>query len=226
MPSIPEYCQIKPSHYLKFGAIDPPSGAAYRVAVRDLLRIGHGGLMRLPAVLGFTVLFGLLPSVAQKVTPGDLKLRAVEPASPASVCPLDMHVRQGIGSRMMAVDEHGAQVEMFAARLKLLLKDLRADKTGQRMVRATVTVHGLNGQEQILPADTEPRSADAKKTLSVRLTGDGDPEVSGDLLLPGFTAALMVDLESVTYDDGTVWKFSGASACHAPPDFLMPVGHP
>jgi hypothetical protein len=179
--------------------------------------------MRFVAVLGFIVLFGLLPSVAQKATPADLKLRAVE-ASPASMCPLDMHVRQGIGSKMMAVDDHGAQVEMFAARLKLLLKDMRPNQTSQQMVKATVTVHGLNGKDQILPADSRSgRSADVAKTLTVRLATDGEPEVSGDLLLPGFTAALMLDLESVTYDDGTVMKFSGSEACRATPDMLMPV---
>jgi hypothetical protein len=181
--------------------------------------------MRLPAVLGFTVLFGLLPSVAQKVTPPDLKLRAVEQASLATLCPLDMHVRQGIGGRMLAVDEHGAQVEMFAARLKLLLKDLRANQPASQMEKATVTVHGLSGKEQILPADSRSdRPADRVTTLTVRMTGDGEPEVSGILRLPGFTAALMVDLESVIYDDGTVVKFSGSEACHVAPDFLMPVG--
>jgi hypothetical protein len=136
-----------------------------------------------------------------------------------------MHLRQGIGSRMMAVDKHGAQVQMFAARLKLLLRDLRPHRPAQQMVEATVTVHGLNGAEQIVPADAHRnRSAEAVKTLTVRLTPDGDPEVSGDLRLPGFTATLMVDLDSVTYDDGTVVKFSGSSACHAPPDMVMLVG--
>jgi hypothetical protein len=136
-----------------------------------------------------------------------------------------MHVRQGVGSKMMAVDKRGAQVEMFAARLKLLLKDVRSDRPAQRMVNATVTVHGLNGAEQIVPADARrDRSAQAIQTLTVRLTPDGEPEVSGDLRLPGFTATLMVDLDSVTYDDGAVVKFSGSSACHAPPDMVMLVG--
>jgi hypothetical protein len=135
-----------------------------------------------------------------------------------------MRVRQGIGSRMMAVDKHGAQVEMFAARLKLLLKDLRPDGPAHQMVEATVTVHGLNGAEQIVPANVRPdRSSQAVKTLTVRLAPNGEPEVSGDLRLPGFTATLMVDLDSVTYDDGAVVRFAGSSACRVAPDMLMPV---
>jgi hypothetical protein len=145
--------------------------------------------------------------------------------TPLPTCPIDMRVRQGIGSRMMAVDEHGAQVEMFAARLKLLLKDLDPDQNRKHMVNATVTVHGLTGKEQILPADTHGGgSADVAKTLTVQLTSDGEPEVSGDLRLPGFTATLMVDLDSITYDDGAVVKFSGSSACHVPPEMVMLVG--
>jgi hypothetical protein len=62
------------------------------------------------------------------------------------------------------------------------------------------------------------------KTLTVQLTSDGEPEVSGDLRLPGFTATLMVDLDSITYDDGAVVKFSGSSACHVPPEMVMLVG--
>ncbi|HEY1895976.1 MAG TPA: hypothetical protein VGG62_06880 [Terracidiphilus sp.] len=180
--------------------------------------------MRLAPVLGFALLVGVLPSLGQKPTPEDLQFRAWERNAGASTCPLDMHVRQGIGSKMMAVDKHGAQQEMFAARLKLLLKDLRPDKSAQRMVQATVTVHGLNGAEQIVPTNAHSdRSGEAVKTLTVRLTPEGEPEVSGDLRLPGFTATLMVDLDSVTYDDGAVVKFSGASACHAPPDMVMLV---
>lgn len=181
--------------------------------------------MRFAMVLGSTLLLGFLPSLAQKPTPEDLQFRAWEHNVGASSCPLAMHVRQGVGSKMMAVDKNGAQVEMFAARLKLLLTDLRPDRPARQMVNATVTVHGLNGAEQIVPANAHPdRSGEAVKTLTVRLTPDGEPEVSGDLRLPGFTATLMVDLDSVTYDDGTVVKFSGSSACHAPPDMVMLVG--
>jgi hypothetical protein len=179
--------------------------------------------MRIAFVTLFVVAAGAVSSAAQHPAPFPSQPGMFSP-TPLTTCPIDMHVRQGVGSKMMAVDKHGAQVEMFAARLKLLLKDLRPDRPAQKMVNATVTVHGLNGAEQIVPADARrDRSAEAVKTLTVRLTNDGEPEVSGDLRLPGFTATLMVDLDSVTYDDGAVVKFSGSSACHAPPDMVMLV---
>ncbi len=180
--------------------------------------------MRIAIVTVLVVAAGAVSSAAQNAAPFPWQPGMVS-YTPLTTCPIDMHVRQGIGSKMMAVDKHDTQVEIFAAKLKLLLKDLRPDRPAQQMVNATVTVHGLNGAEQIVPADAHrDRSAEAVKTLSVRLTPDGDPEVSGDLRLPGFTATLMVDLDSVTYDDGTVVKFSGSSACHAHPDMVMLVG--
>lgn len=184
--------------------------------------------MRFATVLGFTVLAGSLSCAAQNgqsVMEGSLNFRGGEHASGAPVCPLSMHVRQGVGSTMTLVGKDGVRAKMFAAQLKLLLKDLHAAAPGRRMVNATVTAHGLNGAGQILPIDEHPsRAAEVTRSLTVRLATNGDAEVSGDLLLPGFTATLMVDLDSVAYDDGAVWRFAGSSACHAAPDFLMPVG--
>jgi hypothetical protein len=180
--------------------------------------------MRIAFVTLLVLATGAVSSAAQNAAPSPWQPVMVW-YTPLPTCPIDMRVRQGVGSRMMAVDKHGAQVEMFAARLKLLLRELHPDQNPKRMVNATVTVHGLNGAEQIVPADAHrDRSAQAVKSLSVRLTPDGEPEVSGDLRLPGFTATLMVDLDSVTYDDGAVVKFSGSSACHAPPDMVMLIG--
>ncbi len=130
-----------------------------------------------------------------------------------------------MGSEMTLVGRDGVRAKVFAAQLKLILKELRTAAPDRRMVNATVTVHGSNGAGQILPTDDHPgRPAEVSKSLTVRLAMSNEAEVSGDLLLPGFTAALMVDLDSVTYDDGAVWRFSRNSACHAAPDFLMPVG--
>src|SRR6266567_495445 len=62
----------------------------------------------------------------------------------APACPIDMHVRQRAGGTLMSTDAQGRRVETFAARLKLELKDMRPDRSGQRMVNATVTVRGWN----------------------------------------------------------------------------------
>jgi hypothetical protein len=136
-------------------------------------------------------------------------------------CPLDMHVRQRAGGTLVSTDDRGRRVETFAARLKLELKDLRPDRPSQHMVTAKVTVRGWTPKERILPLDSGiDRNGNLVKTMTVPLTGGGLPDASADLWLPGFTAARMVRLESITLDDGAVWNFR---SCEAAPDLYMPV---
>ena len=181
------------------------------------------------AVIPTLVLVSSLTAVAQQ--PAQLR---IPPGAVADygqfACPLGMDVKQGIGSRMMAVDKSGAKVEMFAARIRLLLRDRESDKPSPNdkpapsIVKARVTVHGLNSKERILPVDSHSDDSGLlTKTFTVSMASWGEAEVSGDLLLPGFTAARMVDLESVTYADGSTWTVASPAACHAAPDMLMPV---
>jgi hypothetical protein len=185
--------------------------------------------MRLAHVVGVMVVLSSLWAGAQTGKPGVSSfgvgvVEQTKEAQGSSLCPLTMHVRQGAGGKMTAVGKDGLRVKMFAARLKLLLEDPRTDKPSQRMAQATVTVHGMNGAGNVIPVEGRSGRADITKTLTVRLGLDEDRAVAGDLWLPGFTVATMVDLESVTYEDGTVWKFAAAEGCHTSPDFLMPVG--
>jgi len=182
--------------------------------------------MRLAAVLGFTALLGVHTSAAQNATPHETKLRIINLGVQAPMCPINMRVRQDFSAQMTKVKD-GAQGNTLAARLKILLSDARAQAPHHQIVQATVTVHGMNGTAQILSADVRPDGrANIAKTLTLRLAGDEGQQVAGDLLLPGFTAVSMVDLETVTYDDGATWKFGGSSACHSAPEFLVPVsGH-
>ena len=136
-------------------------------------------------------------------------------------CPLDMHVRQRASGTLLSTDAQGRRLETFAARLKLELKDLRPDRSSQRMATAKVTVRGWTPKERIVPLDSgNDRNGNLVKTMTVPLTGGGLPDASADLMLPGFTTARMVRLESVTFDDGSVWSFR---SCQAAPDLYMPV---
>ncbi len=180
--------------------------------------------MRIATFAGLVVLlsssFAALGQVSPFAVEGGQVVRTASPE-----CPLSMHVRQAAGGQMIATDKSGAQVKMFAAHLRLQLSDSRPNRTSQRMVNATVTVRGWNGKAKVLPADSSfAPNGDLVKTFTVQLTGGGLPDALAELHLPGFTAARMVELESITFDDGQVWSFKGSSACRAAPDPFMPVG--
>lgn len=144
-------------------------------------------------------------------------------------CPINMHVSQGIGGGMLAVDENGIQRRVFAPRLRLSLNDLRPGRSDQKIVSATVTVRGNAGIGHFHRLNAVPGSK-AKpepivRTLSVDLANWGAGGVEGDFRLPGFAFASRIDLESVTYEDGTTWKLSGVETCRVAPDLLMLINY-
>jgi len=185
--------------------------------------------MRVAANLGVFILISVVSSVAQtgspaqnptllRSDPATLRTRMIPP------CPIDMHVRQGIGGALVAADENGVKRPVLAPRYRLLLNDVR--KSGQKIVSATVTVRGWNGKARALPADSDSdlKSGTIQRTLTVNLAAWGEPGVEGDFRLPGFTSASRVDLQAVTYEDGSTWKLAPTDTCRVAPDPLMLVG--
>jgi hypothetical protein len=177
--------------------------------------------MRVVAGLG---VFVLLTGISGAAQTSPLQWTTALDGAKAVGCPIDMRVRQRAGGMLLSTDAQGRRAETFAARLKLELKDARVDRSGQRMVSATVTVRGWNPKARAVPLDGsgEPNGNRAK-TITVPLTGGGLPDASADLWLPGFTAARIVELDSIAYDDGQVWNFSGPASCRVAPDLYMPV---
>lgn len=171
----------------------------------------------------------LLPDNGKNQKKGDVA--TVCTTSPLPACPIDMHVRHGVGGAMVAVDENGVKRQVIAPRLRLFLDDKRPGKSGQRIVSATVTVHGSSGKARILPLDSpsggnrQLESSDVQRTVSVNLAQWGEPGVSGDFRVPGFTSTSRVDLLSLAYADGSTWNLSGPDACRVVPDPLMRIGN-
>jgi hypothetical protein len=134
-----------------------------------------------------------------------------------------MRVRQGIGTQMLEAKD-GRRVRTFASRLRLNLFNFKAEKTAStEIVKATVTVRGLNGKAGMIPAlGSDGRSSEITRTMTVSFALDDDKSYWTDLVLPGLTSARMVNLESVTYADGSTWNFRDHGGwCQSAPDPLM-----
>ena len=136
-------------------------------------------------------------------------------------CPVDMRVRQRMGGGTVAVDKDGTRRQIFAQRLRLILNSLRQGEGDRKAVSATVTVHGTGAKARMQSLRSGSVSNSMVKSFHVDLAHWDEPGVSGEFLLPGFTSASQVDLESVTYDDGTTWKLSNNQSCRVAPDPLM-----
>jgi hypothetical protein len=177
--------------------------------------------MRFITVLGTTTLLASLSMSAQVPgLPGPADRAHYFPNVPG--CPIAMRAKQGVGGHLSEAQK-GQRTEMFAAHLHLGLDDGHS-KSAPQMLKATVIVHGLNGRQRVLPlTDAADGSADIIRTFTVNLAPQEEAGMSGELLLPGFTAARLIELKSVTYSDGSTWKFSDQSTCSTAPDMLMPV---
>jgi len=160
---------------------------------------------------------------AQNATPAAAPDQPLQPAAnfvvvlPAPTCPVSLHALQGSGTGLVAVRD-AKPVSGPVQRIHLIL----GGGAALRVAGAKAVVYGLSGKSQILhasPRDNE--RSDLTKTLDIRFAPEGDKSVAADLTLPGFTSVTSVQLESISYTDGTAWKVAGERACHVAPDPLM-----
>jgi len=99
-----------------------------------------------------------------------------------------------------------------------------------RVIRAaTITVHGYSNKARITQAQVtqeSPRRQEASDALWTTTLSFAEAEgktESADVRVPGMTAVQTIELKTVTYADGSVWKFSGSQSCRVAPDPLMLV---
>lgn len=144
---------------------------------------------------------------------------------PAPTCPVSMHALQGAGTGLVAV--HGDQrMAGFSQRIHLILTKPKSTK----IAVAKVKVFGLSGKNRVerasanqLGLTNQQPAFDLTRTLDVTFTPEGERDVATDLVLPGFTSVLSIQLESLTYKDGSTWTVAGRQACRVAPDPMMLV---
>jgi hypothetical protein len=89
------------------------------------------------------------------------------------------------------------------------------------IVSAQVVVHGFSNKWRYVPVlGADP---DLARTVDVALDVKGNGEASRNLSLSRFTAITAVDVNAITYADGSTWRTSSPGACSASPDLFMLV---
>ncbi len=89
------------------------------------------------------------------------------------------------------------------------------------IVSAQVIVHGFSNKWRYVPlSGADP---DLARTVDVALDVQGNGQASRNLSLSRFTAITSVDVNAITYGDGSAWRTSSPGACSASPDLLMLV---
>jgi hypothetical protein len=101
---------------------------------------------------------------------------------------------------------------------------LKLQSPDQRTIAsATLNLRGWTATGRAAKVGSSDDAALEARTLSVPFTLDADRMSSSDIWVPGLTAVVSVELQSVKYTDGSTWTPVQGHACRAAPDHLMLV---
>jgi len=139
----------------------------------------------------------------------------------AQPCSVAMHATQGSSSQLVRT-QNGSSTPMMRPSLTL------TPRAGRKIVAATVTAHGYSPSPgsmdlvaQFLSQPPKSHSRQIAKTLAIKFHAAEDGAFTAEIPLPGFSAVTMIDLNSVTYGDGTTWNAPARNECHVAPDPLL-----
>jgi hypothetical protein len=92
------------------------------------------------------------------------------------------------------------------------------------IVGAKFTAHGFSRKLRVINPSDPSNTPDLAKTVEVALDVQGKGHTSRELSLTHFAAIMTsIDLDSVTYADGTPWQAPSPGACSITPNMVMRI---
>lgn len=165
-------------------------------------------------------------------------------------CPVSMKLQQTLSHQLQTV-QNGVTVKTPATQLTLTLapavppggygvyrmEPLEGNKQPAvpskparllpRVVFATATVHGFGAGpefELVSPGVSQNfrgnRRSAPQKSLKLQFNSRDGSSVA-EMWIPGFGAVHWLDLDSITYSDGTTWRRNSNETCAVRPDLFM-----
>jgi hypothetical protein len=168
--------------------------------------------MKCAATVCLALLLTSIPMVGQRLASTQLTSHTV-PAE-ARGCPVSMHAQHLADGGLLRTSGPAKGVGQS---LHISL----ADNHTRQVVAATITIHGYSDKGRITQAASGDVGADLARTVVVPFAAASTETTSGDIWVSGMTAVENIDLDSVTYTDGSVWKIASQPACEVALDPLM-----
>jgi hypothetical protein len=148
-------------------------------------------------------------------------LHAVEPA-----CPVSMSAKQGAGGGLLAarhLPDTGQANSVPSGPSQLIHLILSSAKNGQ-VVAARLKVLGLSGKARTENAEFgDEITPDVTRWLDVTFVPEGNNSVAANIMLHGMTSVRSIELQSISYKDGSTWRVAGQMTCSVAPDRMMLV---
>ncbi len=184
--------------------------------------------MKCASILSLAILFSTACAFSQEtVIRSDAKLAVASPPlrMDSTNCPVGLQVKHATGLPIAISAESPAinrkalpdGVSVQNLGIHLILTNL----SPRSIVSAQVVVHGFSNKWRYVPlSGADP---DLATPVDVALDVKGNGQASRNLSLSHFTAITAVDVNAITYADGSTWRTSSAGTCSASPDLLMLV---
>ncbi len=166
--------------------------------------------MRAPAVilvtLATTVLVAAPPQQIPKLTaaPQDSRVRLAA----VSNCPVEFSARRQSLAEVVVVNRSAQHRSGQGVHLSL-------QHPPNSISAAEVVVHADSNKLRYLPLEGIGAQPDLSRSFHLSPSSGSDSLRSSDLWLDEAGSILSVDLISVTYADGTAWRHTSGSTCHA-----------
>jgi hypothetical protein len=134
-------------------------------------------------------------------------------------CPMGLEVKHRPGLPMGMKAEGSSSAPERLVGIHLAMTNL----SPRSIVSAQFTVHGYSDKSRYIPLASPSHDADLATVVHVALGVKANGQASRDLELSRFTAITAVDVDGITYADGSGWQASAPGACSASPDLFMAV---
>jgi hypothetical protein len=154
------------------------------------------------------------------------------PRTAGAGCPIDMEARHAAQTPVSMnadgkdVPRQGPAINAPRKQLVPQLQRLHLTLTNpssRDIVSAQLTAHGFSNKPRAMELSAGSNEPDLAKTIDIVLGVKGKGHASSDLSLNHFTAVTSIDLNSITYADGTTWHAPSPAACSITPSLAMLV---
>ena len=131
-------------------------------------------------------------------------------------CPISMRAQHAADGDILEVNSNHPKGIGQSLHLTVTSSDSR------RIASATVTVRGLVPKGRVTQTLASQDDAfDAEKTMDIRFSAGPGKGASADIWVPGLSAVKSIDMQSVTFTDGSTWKLPAEKTCRTFPDPVM-----
>lgn len=137
-------------------------------------------------------------------------------------CPAAFTARQGGNGNLISVKpgEKSDQEKGVSQRIHLSVAGLK----NASVIEAQVTVHGLAPRARVVAVRSGAGGPEQiSRTMNVGFSNESAGGSAADLLVGGYSAVFSIDVDSITYADGSTWR-SGNGTCRVVPDPMMLIG--